>query len=119
LLLLGYVFARHVISAFTHSPEATGIAVRMLYIVLWSTLLFGCAAVVSGVMRSSGTVMIPTLLSISAILLVEVPVAWVMSQRIGIDGVWMAYPAAFLAMLLLQITYYRLVWRKRRIKRLI
>jgi len=119
LLLLGYVFARHVISAFTHSPEAMGIAVRMLYIVLWSTLLFGCAAVVSGVMRSSGTVMIPTLLSISAILLVEVPVAWVMSQRIGIDGVWMAYPAAFLAMLLLQITYYRLVWRKRRIKRLI
>jgi putative MATE family efflux protein len=121
LLLLGYVFARHVISAFTHSPEATEIAVRMLYIVLWSTLLFGCAAVVSGVMRSSGTVMVPTLLSISAILLVEVPVAWFMSDpgRFGINGVWMAYPAAFFAMLLLQVTFYRLVWRKQRIKRLI
>ena len=31
----------------------------------------------------------------------------------------MAYPAAFLTMLLLQVTYYRLVWRKQRIKRLI
>jgi putative MATE family efflux protein len=119
MLLLGYVFARHVIAAFTQSPEATEIAVRLLYIVLWSTLLFGCSAVVSGVMRSSGTVMMPTLLSISAILLVEVPVAWVMSNRIGIDGVWMAYPAAFITMLLLQVAYYRLVWSRRRIRRLI
>jgi Na+-driven multidrug efflux pump len=119
LLLLGYLFAQHVVSAFTHSPEATAIALRMLYIVLWSTLLFGCAAVISGVMRSSGTVIVPTLLSISAILLVEVPVAWVMSERFGTDGIWIAYPAAFLTMLLLQIAYYRLVWRKRRISKLI
>jgi Na+-driven multidrug efflux pump len=119
LLLLGYVFAHHLIMLFTQSPEATAIAVRMLYIVLWSTLLFGCAAVLSGVMRSSGTVMLPTLLSIGAILLVEVPVAWIMSRRIGIDGVWMAYPAAFLAMLLLQIGCYRLVWRRQRIARLV
>lgn len=119
VLLLGYLFARNVISAFTQSPEATEIAVRMLYIVLWSTLLFGCASVISGVMRSTGTVIVPTLLSIGAILLVEVPVAWVMSQRIGIDGVWMAYPAAFLTMLLLQIAFYRLVWRRQRIRRLI
>jgi putative MATE family efflux protein len=119
LLLLGYIFARPVIGLFTQSPEATQIALRLLYIVLWSTLLFGCAAVVSGVMRSSGTVMVPTILSISAILLVEVPVAWIMSARIGTDGVWMAYPAAFLAMLLLQTGYYRLVWRKQRIEKLI
>lgn len=119
MLLLGYVFASHVIAAFTQSPEASAIAVRMLYIVLWSTLLFGASAVVSGVMRSSGTVMIPTLLSISAIVLVEVPVGWFMSARIGVDGVWMAYPAAFLTMLVLQVTYYRLVWRKKRILKLI
>ena len=119
LLLLGYVFARHVISLFTTNPEATAIAVRLLYIVLWSTLLFGCAAVFSGVMRSSGTVVVPTLLSICAILLVEVPVAWLMSHRIGIDGVWMGYPSAFLTMLILQSCYYRFVWRKQRIQRLI
>jgi putative MATE family efflux protein len=121
LLLLGYVFAHHLIMLFTQNPEATAIAVRMLYIVLWSTLLFGCSAVLSGVMRSSGTVMLPTLLSIGAILLVEVPVAWFMSkpERFGIDGVWMAYPAAFLTMLLLQIGCYRLVWRRQRITRMV
>jgi putative MATE family efflux protein len=121
LLLLGYVFARPVIGLFTHSPEASAIAVRLLYIVLWSTLLFGCASVVSGVMRSSGTVMVPTILSIGAILLVEVPTAWIMSKpaHLGIDGVWVAYPAAFFTMLVLQVSYYRLVWRKQRIVKLV
>jgi putative MATE family efflux protein len=119
LLLLCYLFARPLVGLFTESPQATEIAVHLLYIVLWSTLVFGAAAVVSGVMRGSGTVMMPTILSISAILLVEVPVAWILSRRIGIQGVWMAYPAAFIAMLLLQTTYYRLVWRKQRIQKLV
>jgi putative MATE family efflux protein len=121
LLLVCYLLARPLIGLFTQSPEATQIALNLLYIVLWSTLIFGAAAVTSGVMRSSGTVMIPTLLSIGAILLVEVPVAWLLSQRLGfgINGVWIAYPVTFVTMLILQVTYYRLVWRKKRIQKLI
>ncbi len=121
LLLLCYLFARPLIGLFTQSPEATAIALNLLHIVLWSTLIFGAAAVTSGVMRSSGTVMIPTLLSISAIVLVEVPVAWILSQRMemGINGVWIAYPVTFVTMLLLQTSYYRLVWRKQRIRKLV
>ena len=56
---------------------------------------------------------------ISAIVLVEVPVAWFLSHRIGIEGVWMAYPVTFVTMLILQSTYCRLVWRKKRNTRLI
>jgi Na+-driven multidrug efflux pump len=93
----------------------------MLHIVLWSALVFGCSAVVSGVMRSSGAVMIPVLLSITAILLVEIPTAWLLSQRMGfgIDGVWIAYPVTFIAMLILQSSYYRLFWRKQKIQKLV
>jgi putative MATE family efflux protein len=121
LLLLCYVFARPLIGLFTQSPEATQIALDLLHIVLWSTLVFGAAAVTSGVMRSSGTVMVPTLLSISAILLVEVPVAYVLSQKLGygINGVWVAYPVTFITLLILQGSYYRLVWRKQRIQKLV
>jgi len=92
---------------------------RMLYIILWSVLFFGASTVMSGVMRSSGSVLAPTLLSISAIVLIEVPVAWFASRRIGVDGVWWAYPCTFAAMAFLQATYYRLVWRRRKIERLI
>jgi putative MATE family efflux protein len=119
LLLCGYLFSRSIIGLFTSDTEVTEIAQRMLHIVLWSTLLFGASAVVSGVMRASGTVLVPTALSIAAIVLVEVPVAWVLSRRVGIDGVWMAYPFTFATMLVLQSLYYRLVWRKQKIKRLI
>ncbi|RYG87184.1 MATE family efflux transporter, partial [bacterium] len=119
LLLLGYLFSRSIIGLFTQDAEVTEIAQRLLHIVLWSTLLFGASAVVSGVMRASGTVMIPTLLSISAIVLVEVPVAYYLSRRIGLDGVWWAYPCTFATMLVLQSTYYRFFWRRQQIQRLI
>ena len=119
LLLLCYVFSRSIIGLFTHDAQVTELAQRMLHIVLWSTLLWGCASVVSAVMRSSGTVMVPTLIAISAIAFVEVPVAWLLSHRIGLEGVWWGYPATFITMLIAQSTYYRLVWRHKKIDRLI
>jgi hypothetical protein len=42
-----------------------------------------------------------------------------MSHHIGIDGVWISFPVAFSTMLALQAAYYRWVWRKKTIKRLI
>jgi len=119
LLLLCYVFSRSIIGLFTHDAEVTELAQEMLHIVLWSTLLWGCASVVSAVMRSSGTVMVPTLIAISAIAFVEVPVAWLLSHRIGLAGVWWGYPATFITMLIAQSTYYRMVWRHKKIDRLI
>jgi len=121
LLLICYLFARPMVGLFTQSPEAMKIALDMLHIVLWSALVFGCSAVVSGVMRSSGAVIVPVALSISAILLVEIPTAWLLSQRMGfgINGVWMAYPVTFITMLVLQSTYYRLFWRKQKIRKLV
>ncbi|MFM1887276.1 MAG: hypothetical protein RL026_2433 [Pseudomonadota bacterium] len=119
LLVLCYLFSHSIIGMYTGSVEATRIADSLLRIVLWSTLLFGAAAVFSGVMRSSGAVLAPTFLSIGCIVLVEVPTAYALSGRYGLDGVWMAYPATFAAMLVAQGLYYHLVWRRRRIARLI
>ena len=119
LLLLCYMFSRSIIGLFTHDAVVTELAQEMLHIVLWSTLLWGCASVVSAVMRSSGTVMVPTLIAISAIAFVEVPVAWLLSDRIGLAGVWWGYPATFITMLIAQSAYYRMVWRHKKIDRLI
>ncbi|MEP6771589.1 MAG: MATE family efflux transporter, partial [Polaromonas sp.] len=91
----------------------------LLHIMLWSSVIFGMQAVVSGIMRASGTVWVPMGISIFCIALIEVPFAWLMSHRIGISGIWMAYPVTFMAMLGLQTAYYRLVWKKKSIRRLI
>ena len=91
-----------------------------LQITLWSYVVFGAAGVFSGVMRASGTVLIPTALSIFAVLGIEVPVAYFLSKTsLGIDGIWIAYPVAFAAMLLMQSAYFQFVWRKKTITRLI
>jgi Na+-driven multidrug efflux pump len=62
---------------------------------------------------------VPTAISVGCILLVEIPSALVLSRLFGINGVWMAYPITFVTMFALQTAYYRLVWRKKKIERLV
>ncbi|MDM0118562.1 MATE family efflux transporter [Variovorax sp. J2L1-78] len=119
LVVLGYLFSRRLMGFFITSAPVIELAQTLLHIMLWGTVVFGMASVLSGIMRASGSVLVPTAISIVCIALVEVPVAYVMSHRIGLNGVWIAYPVAFIAMLALQTAYYRLVWRKKAIRRLV
>jgi Na+-driven multidrug efflux pump len=118
LVLLGYLASRPLIQMFITDESVASMAQGLLHIMLWSCLVFGFAAVLGGVMRASGTVLVPTAIAIVCIAFIQVPTAWLLSRRIGIDGVWMAYPIAFGAMLLMQGVYY-VVWRKRKIERLV
>ena len=119
LIGLGYVFSYALIALFIKDPATVGVAHRLLLITLWSYAIFGNARVLSGIMLSSGTVVWPTLLSILSIWGVEVPVAYLLMQRWGLDGVWYGYPAAFIAGLAMQFTYYNFFWRRRQKERLI
>ena len=119
LVLLGYLFSRALMGVFITSPPVIDVAQSLLHISLWSMVVFGMASVLSGVMRASGSVLVPTGIAIACIALVEIPAALLLSQRFGLNGVWMAYPINFCAMLLLQTAYYRLVWRKKPIRRLV
>jgi len=119
LVILGYLLSRLIIGLFITDAEVLELAQSLLHIVLWSTIAFGMSGVFSATMRASGTVLIPMLLSIFAIVAVEVPVAVVLSRMIGVKGVWIAYPVTFCAMMLLQMSYYLLVWRKKTIRRLV
>ncbi|WP_316903908.1 MATE family efflux transporter [Ralstonia mannitolilytica] len=113
MVVMALLFSRAVIGWFTTNTEVMDLAQSLLHIALWSSVIFGMASVFSGVMRASGTVMAPTAISILAIVAVEVPVAWALSRHIGTDGIWAAYPAAFIAMFVMQGAYYGFVWRRR------
>ncbi len=113
-----YLFSHTIIGMFINRPEVIELTQHLLQIVLWSVVVFGMSVVFSGVMRSSGAVLAPTAISILAILAVEVPTAWLLSAQIGVDGVYIAYPATFCAMMLIQAGYFTLVWRKRSIRAL-
>ena len=121
LIILVYLFSQNILSWFITSTDTLNIAHSLLMITLWSYLIFGHAQIITATMRASGTVLWPTVFSIVSIWFVEVPVAYSLSQysSLGIQGIWIGYPAAFLVSLILQYSYYRWSWKKQRITRLV
>ncbi|WP_347328372.1 MATE family efflux transporter, partial [Ralstonia pseudosolanacearum] len=113
LVVVALLFSRAVVGLFTRSAAVIDLTQSLLHISLWSSVVFGMASVFAGVMRASGTVFVPTAISILAIAAVEVPVAWMLCRHIGTNGIWAAYPAAFITMFVMQGLYYGLVWRRR------
>ena len=70
-------------------------------------------------MRSSGTVLVPTLNGLFGIWVIEVPVAYLCMKHFGLPGVWVGYPAYYCFMLCAQFTYYELFWKKKTHERLV
>jgi putative MATE family efflux protein len=120
LIVVAYIFSQYLVALFITSPEVIEITETLLHIVLWSVLMFGFSAVLSGMMRASGDVLIPMLLSLGTILLVETPLALYLSTTsLGLNGIWWAYATSFSTMLVLQAGYYWFFWKNKPIKRLV
>src|SRR5580658_3751167 len=119
LVTLTYLLATPLLQLFITDPPTVQIAHELLMITLWSYLIFGNSAIISGVMRSSGTVLVPTLNGLVGIWLIEVPVAYLCMKHFGLPGVWMGYPAYYCFMLCAQFTYYELFWKKKTHERLV
>jgi putative MATE family efflux protein len=119
LVALIYLAPRAVLGIFITDGAVLDLAKGLLSIALWSSVPFGLATVFSGAMRAAGVALTPMLLSIFAIVAIELPAAVILSRTVGLKGVWAAYPIVFCAMFVLQMGYYLLVWRKRAIRRLV
>jgi Na+-driven multidrug efflux pump len=111
-----YLFREPILALFLTEGTTLEMAERILLLVLWSYMLFGHGMVISGLMRASGTVLWPTLIGIFAVWGVQVPVAYLLSEGLGwgLDGVWLAYPVAFLFSLTAEYVYYRVSWKKKK-----
>ncbi|MBR0791258.1 MATE family efflux transporter [Bradyrhizobium manausense] len=119
LVALIYLAPRAVLGIFITDGAVLDLAKGLLFVALWSSVPFGLATTFSGAMRAAGVALTPMLLSIFAIVAIELPSAVILSRMIGLKGVWAAYPIVFCAMFVLQMGYYLLVWRRQAIKRLV
>lgn len=119
LVLLGYALSHQFLGLFLTDDAVRQQAAHLLHIMLWSLLVFGFQALVGAVMRASGVVLVPMAITIGCILVVQLGVAWVLDARLGLEGIWLAFPVAYLAMLALQTAYYNGVWRHKEIRRLV
>ncbi len=119
LISLCYIFAWVILGWFITDPHTLQIAHTLIMITLWSYLLFGNSAVISGVVRGSGDVIVPMLNGIFAIWGIEVPAAYILMHYFGLNGVWMGYPISFIVVLTLQYSYYNFFWKRRVHERLV
>src|SRR5690606_16225520 len=89
LVILAYIFSERVVALFITDPEVIALTESLLQVVLWSIVLFGGSVVFSGVMRASGTVYVPMLISLFCILGIELPGAiWLSQTELGLKGIW-------------------------------
>jgi len=113
-IALCYLFARPLLSLFITQPDTLDVAQVLLYIALWSYVIFGNTSVLSGLMRANGTVLWPTAIGILAIWAVQVPIAGLLSHGgLGLRGIWVAYPVAFSCAFIAVLVYYRRAWTPR------
>lgn len=120
LIIVVYLLAEPILKLFLTSPSTIGIAKELIMISFWSYLLLGHTQAISATMRATGTVLWPTIFLIGSIWFVEVPAAYIFSSytNLGLNGVWLAYPIAFIANLTAQYSYYRFVWKKKAVQAL-
>jgi putative MATE family efflux protein len=119
LALLVYGFAGPIVSLFITDAAVVALAAGLLHITVWSSLIFGLASVFSGVMRAAGTVLVPTIISLSCLACLLFPLGWGLSRIYGLPGIWMSYPATYLVALVLQCAFFYLVWKKKPIRKLV
>lgn len=120
LIVLAYLFSQHVVALFITDPSVIELTETLLHVVLWSLLCFGWSVIFSGIMRASGTVYAPMILSLACILLIELPGAvWLSQTSLGLTGIWVAYAASFTSMMVLQAAWYQFVWKKKKIVALV
>jgi putative MATE family efflux protein len=120
LVLIAYLFSEHLVALFITDPKVIETTQHLLHVVLWSSVVFGWSGILAGIMRASGTVLVPMLISLGCILFVELPLAYLLSRgELGLSGIWWAIAINFTAMFLLQALYYQVFWTKKTIKALI
>ncbi len=116
---LGLSFSKYLMALFITDHAVVELGQQLLFIVLWSILFFGASAIFASIMRASGTVTMPMVINIIAIIAIEVPCAYLFSEWWGLQGIWYAYALAFVSLCIMQGLYYQFVWKKKTIETLI
>ena len=89
------------------ASAALDIARHLNHIAVWSFLFFGVNFVVSGVVRSTGAVMVPLLILALTLWGVRIPFANLLQPVLGADAIWWSFPVSALLAMLLSLAYYR------------
>jgi putative MATE family efflux protein len=102
VILFGDAFMR----LFTTDAEVIRIGKEYLVIVSSFYIIFSAMFTVNGVLRGAGDTLIPMFITLFSLWLIRVPLAFVLSKKIGDTGIWWAIPIAWTAGTIVSYFYY-------------
>jgi len=112
------LFAPLIVRAFTTEAEVAGYAVRCLRIVSVGFLFYGTAMTLTAAFNGAGDTLTPTLINVVCLWLFEIPLAWVLANRLGFgpSGAFIGLTAGFSLMCFLSIWIFRRgTWKTARV----
>ncbi len=99
-------FGGFLMSLFTSDSEVIRIGTKYLVIVSSFYLLFSTMFVTNGVIRGAGATLIPMFITLFSLWLVRLPVAYFLSQKIGVTGIWWSIPIGWFFGMIGALIYY-------------
>ncbi len=112
--ILIIVFGNLLMNLFTNDQEVIRIGNQYLTIVSSFYLVFALMFLYQGVMRGAGETMIPMLFSLFSLWLIRIPLAYFLSRKTGVTGIWWATPVGWIFGLALSYSYYKTGrWKKK------
>jgi len=101
------VFAGPLMYLFTNDVEVAEIGRQYIYIVSGFYLVFSTMFILNGVLRGAGDTFFPMIITILALWVIRIPVSYLMSLKLGAEGIWWGIPIAWAFGVMATYTYYK------------
>jgi putative MATE family efflux protein len=101
------IWGHLIMSLFTKDAEVIRIGDQYLTIVSIFYFLFTLMFIYTGIMRGAGDTLIPMFLTLISLWLIRIPLAYLLSKHIGVEGVWWSIPAGWFIGVMLSFLYYK------------
>ncbi len=100
------LFGPQLMGFFTSDAQVITIGAKYLRIVSVFYLAFTSMFIVGGVMRGAGDTLVPMFITLFSLWLVRIPIAFLLSKTVGVEGIWWSIPIGWISGLVLSYIYY-------------
>ena len=101
------IFGDDLMRMFTTDPQVIEIGQNYLIIVSSFYLVFSSMFTIHGVLRGAGDTLIPMFITLFSLWIVRIPAAYLLSDKIGSDGIWWSIPMGWVIGMSFSYIYYR------------
>ena len=102
-----YLFGENLIGLFNPDVNVVSIGTDYLRIIGPFFIVFSFMFMLNGVIRGAGETLIPLLTTLLAMWAIRIPAALLLSHKLGLSGVWWAYPTGWVVGSVISFIYYR------------